>query len=131
MQRIMRLTKRNQFEINLLGVIMHFHSLYQDRVTLGTMILLNNERNQYIYKISIHIVLLPLLVGIVLPFQLDRVLLSFSIHKVTPMDVELVVNVTKQSMVWCGAWPLGERMNFTALQEKVYGTLISGMVGLL
>ena len=29
-------------------------------------------------------------------------------------------------MVWCGAWPIGSRMNMTALQKKEYGILVNG-----
>lgn len=59
------------------------------------------------------------------PMTKHKVSLSFSILRVTPITIFLQVNVSSEAIVWCGAWPFGQFIDFHALQRNVSGQVIS------
>ena len=54
-----------------------------------------------------------------------KVSLSFSVLRVTPITILLQVNVSSEALVWCGAWPFGQFIDFHALQWNISGQVIS------
>lgn len=54
-----------------------------------------------------------------------KVSLSFSVLRVTPITILLQVNVSSEALVWCGAWPFGQFIDFHALQRNISGQVIS------
>ena len=55
--------------------------------------------------------------------------LTFTIVKVFPVTMMLLVNVTTDASVWCGAWSEGESINLQFVQMSLPGTSVHGLHG--